>query len=59
MNDENSLKDLCKNTFFICTMLALSSLYFIVTGIQFWVSDYMREVMGLSDAEVFTSYAII
>jgi MFS transporter, Spinster family, sphingosine-1-phosphate transporter len=38
--------------------LALSCLYFVITGIQYWISDYMLEVLGTSMAYVYTSYSL-
>ena len=40
-------------------MLTLASLYFVVTGIQFWISDYMRIVLKIDSNTVFTSFSII
>lgn len=40
-------------------MLALSALFFVVTGIQFWITDYMREIMGLPQAFVFKAFLVI
>lgn len=42
---------------FIYMALALSTLYFITTGLQFWVSDYLQIVMGVPADEVFYFYA--
>ena len=39
------LRDLIRNKKYILTMFGISSLLFVVTGIQFWISDYMQEVM--------------
>ena len=33
-------------------MLALCDLYFVVTGIQFWVISYIIVVLGKTQAEV-------
>ena len=40
-------------------MLAISSLYFVITGIQFWISDYLRTVLGQEKDKVFMSFALI
>ena len=39
-------------------MLTIASLYFIITGIQFWVSDYMLLVLNFPESSVFTIYGI-
>lgn len=39
-------------------MLTIASLYFVITGIQFWVSDYMLLVLGFPESSVFTIYGI-
>jgi len=40
-------------------MLAISTLYFVITGIQFWISDYMRIVLGQQKEKVFFAFAVI
>ena len=40
-------------------MAASSCLYFVVTGIQFWISDYMITVLGSDESFVLTAYAAI
>ncbi len=40
-------------------MIGMSSLYFIVTGIQFWISDYFRNYLEQEKATVFLVYASI
>lgn len=39
-------------------MLSSSSLFFVVTGIQFWISDYMRIILKQDQQTVFLSYSI-
>lgn len=39
-------------------MLGISSLYFIVTGIQFWMTDYLRNVLDQDKNIVFLTYSI-
>lgn len=36
-----------KNHVYIGICLSLSGLYFVVTGIQYWLSDYLIEVMNV------------
>jgi len=38
-------------------VLAISTLYFITTGIQYWVSDYLQVVLGAPADEVFYFYS--
>lgn len=40
-------------------MLGISSLYFIVTGIQFWMTDYLRNVLQQEKSIVFLTYSIL
>lgn len=40
-------------------MLTLCSLYFIITAIQFWISDYMINYMGMDKNKVFILFVII
>lgn len=39
-------------------MLSSSSLFFVVTGIQFWISDYMRIILKQDQQTVFLCYSI-
>ena len=40
-------------------MLAICCLLFIVTGIQFWISDYMQIVLQVDPARVFITFALV
>ena len=53
------LRDLVRNKKYILTMFGISSLLFVVTGIQFWISDYMQEVMLIPSSKVYITYAVI
>jgi MFS family permease len=53
------IKELIKNKKYIFTMFGISCMLFIVTGIQFWISDYMQEVLGISRSYVYIIYSII
>jgi MFS family permease len=53
------MKILWTKKVYIYTMLAISSLYFVITGIQFWISDYLRTVLGQEKDKVFMSFALI
>lgn len=39
-------------------MLSLSSLFFVITGIQFWISDYFRIILKIDQQTVFLAYSI-
>ena len=53
------IKDLIYNKKYIFTMLGISCMLFVVTGIQFWISDYMREVMNIPSSQVYIMFSII
>lgn len=53
------IKDLIKNKKYIFTMYGISCLLFVVTGIQFWISDYMQEVMQIPSSKVYVIFAVI
>jgi len=40
-------------------MLSISILFFIVTGIQFWLSDYMKVALQVPASDVDTWFAVI
>ena len=40
-------------------MLCISCSLFVVTGIQFWISDYMQEVIHLKSSETYIIYSIV
>lgn len=44
---------------FVLCMLTISSLYFVVTGIQFWISDYCRVVLEVPKTYVFIMFASV
>jgi hypothetical protein len=54
----NIVVDLLSNKVYVCTMLGICSLLFIVTGIQFWISDYMMVVLGAEPKKVFITFAV-
>lgn len=53
------MKQLMRNLPFLMLCLALTAIYFIVTGIQYWVSDYMITELKLPEKEVFITFAIV
>jgi predicted MFS family arabinose efflux permease len=40
-------------------MLAICCLLFIITGIQFWISDYMQSVLLVDPTKVFITFAVV
>lgn len=53
---------LCKvltNTGFLRLCTSVTLLYFVVTGIQFWFSDFLITVMNLEKNVVFTLFAFV
>ena len=53
------IKELIQNKKYIFTMLGISCMLFVVTGIQFWISDYMQEVMNISSSKVYIIFSIV
>ena len=53
------LKSVCQNYVAALLCVAITGLYFIVTGIQYWVSDYMISVLEVEESIVFTTFGII
>lgn len=43
---------------YILCNLAVANLFFIITAIQFWASDYLRLVLKIDDTPVFISFAV-
>ncbi|CAD8132969.1 unnamed protein product [Paramecium octaurelia] len=54
-----NLKTFFSNPIFVFSMLSLSSLFFVVTGVQFWITDYLRNVLLMPHEVVFKSFLII
>ena len=50
---------LIKNKSYISTMFGISCSLFVITGMQFWVSDYMQEVIHFESTEAYIIYAIV
>ena len=55
----NALTKLLKNKNYLTTMFGISCSLFVVTGIQFWISDYMQEVIHFNSSETYIIYAIV
>jgi MFS family permease len=48
---------LFRNTTYVCTGITISSLYFVVTGIQYWGTYYLNVVIKASKDEVYLLYS--
>jgi len=53
------LKIVMKNKNFLKMCLALTVLYFVLTGVQFWFSDYLITVMNVNKGTVFTMFGAV
>ena len=53
------IKELIFNKKYVFTMLGISCMLFVVTGIQFWISDYMQEVMNVPSSKVYIIFSIV
>ena len=53
------IKELIFNKKYIFTMLGISCMLFVVSGIQFWISDYMQEVMNVPSSKVYIIFSIV
>ena len=53
------LSKLIKNKSYVSTMFGISCALFVITGMQFWVSDYMQEVIHLESSKTYLIYAIV
>ena len=53
------IKELIYNKKYIFTMFGIACMLFVVTGIQFWISDYMQEVMNISASKVYIIFSVV
>ena len=54
-----SLRSLIMNPIYVCSFLCLSTLYFTVSGVQFWGSNYLETAFNMSEATLVPVYAAI
>eukprot|EP01017_Pseudomicrothorax_dubius_P033629 TRINITY_DN4519_c0_g4_i2.p1 TRINITY_DN4519_c0_g4~~TRINITY_DN4519_c0_g4_i2.p1 ORF type:complete len:516 (-),score=96.62 TRINITY_DN4519_c0_g4_i2:149-1696(-) len=54
----NNLRILWNKKIFVYSMLSISALYFVVTGIQFWISDYFRTELNVSKDTVYLCFSL-
>ena len=50
---------LWRSRVFVWTSLGLSALYFVVSGIQFWITNYLVEVLHVSYAEALSAFTVV
>ena len=50
------IKELCGNSVYLLLVMAISALYFVVSGLQFWITPYLTTVIGVPQSEVYTVY---
>ena len=53
------LKSVIFNKNYLLVVTSVSFLYYIITGLQYWMSDYMLVVMKQKEAVVFVSFGAI
>lgn len=54
-----AIRVIFKRPKFVFSMLAISALFFVVTGVQFWISDYMIVVLDVEPSYVFSMFAFV
>lgn len=58
MTDCGSIRQLLRSPLYVLLTLSLCGLYFTVTGIQYWITDYLEKVIGAPKDQVLTAFAI-
>lgn len=53
------MKELFMNPCFILLCLSLDGLYFVITGIQYWITDYLINRIKQPESTVFLTFGII
>jgi len=54
-----SIPLLMKNWTLLACVLGMSCLFFVITIIQFWVSDYMEKVLKIEKNHVFVAFVVV
>jgi hypothetical protein len=44
---------------FVIAMMSITSLFVVITGIQFWCTDYFVSVLGLKQTQAYQMYGIV
>ena len=47
-----------KNPVYVLLVLSISSLYFVVTGLQFWITSYLNTIFDLKDGQIFLFFSV-
>lgn len=55
----NQVYQVMSNPLYITTTMALCSIYFIVTGIQFWMTNYLIDILGNDPILVIVIFSIV
>ena len=55
----HELWKLFSNMPYFHTTMALSVLFFVISGLQMWTTDYFREVLGLSENAVHVAFGVV
>ena len=50
---------LLTNVEFMLLLFSLTGMYFVCTGIQYWITDYFEVVLGVDDVTAFISFAFL
>lgn len=53
------IKCVLTNPYFLLLCISLTGLYYIITGIQYWVTDYLIYELGVDETKVFISFSAI
>jgi hypothetical protein len=53
----DQLRLICTSSVFVCCTLGLSTLYFVVTGVQFWATEFLLEVSQAPYTKVLGAFA--
>ena len=54
-----TIKILFNNKIYRSCLISICSILFIITGIEFWITDYMRKILKQEDSKIFISFSII
>jgi sugar phosphate permease len=55
----NELRQLLANGIFVSLCLSLSGIFFIVTGIQFWLPKYLQDVLNYDQEKSALIYMVV
>ena len=49
----DAFKKLSRNWSYLCIIMSLTGLFFVISGIQYWASHYLQNALGVSHANTF------